>query len=226
LWDVSRRIALGEPLTGHCSYVYSVAFSPNGNTLASGSKDGTVRLWDVSQRKLIGEPLTGHSRSIDSLAFSPHRKIIASGSSDHTVRLWDVNTKKTIGEPLTCHSSYVYSVAFSPDGNTLASGSSDHTVRLWDVNPKSWLKRLCYIANRNFSQKEWHEYMGNEDHEKTCEDLPKDTLGAIELVKEAQELLKKAKKAEYAKAKEFAKEAQTKFAQAKVLDANMVFGED
>jgi WD40 repeat protein len=120
-------------LTGNQGPVNSVAFSPDGKTLASGSSDHTIRLWDVGAHRPLGLPLTGHQKLVLSVAFSPDGKTVASGSSDHTVRLWDVGTHRPLGVPLTGHQDTVMSVAFSPDGKMLASGSYDHTIRLWDV---------------------------------------------------------------------------------------------
>jgi WD40 repeat protein/energy-coupling factor transporter ATP-binding protein EcfA2/Tfp pilus assembly protein PilN len=217
LWDVATRQPLGEPLVGHSEGVSSVAFSYDGKILASGSSDDTVRLWDVATRQPLGEPLVGHSEGVSSVAFSYDGKIFASGSSDETVRLWDVATRQPLGEPLVGHSQPVNSVAFSPDGKILASGSDDKSVRLWDVNPESWVKKACAIVNRNFSHKEWEKYMGKDrPHEKTCPDLPKDTLGAIELAAEARKLLKEGK----------ITEAKPKFAQAREWDNNVVWGDE
>ena len=106
--------------------------SPDGNTLASGSSDRTVRLWDVNTGA-HQRTLTGHTAAVFSVVFSPDGNTIASGSWDNTVRLWDVNTGAH-QRTLTGHTGFVTSVAFSPDGNTIASGSWDNTVRLWDVN--------------------------------------------------------------------------------------------
>jgi hypothetical protein len=137
---------LSTPLTGHTGAVASVAFSPDGHTLASGSGDHTVQLWNVSDpaHPTLGPPLTGHSDTVGAVAFSPDGRTLASGSFDQTVRLWNVSdpAHPTLGPPLTGHTSFVFSVAFSPDGH-LASGSADRTVRLWEMNVDRAIQRIC-----------------------------------------------------------------------------------
>jgi len=109
--------------------VTSVAFSPDGNRIASGSADNTVRLWSPDG-KPIGQPLR-HDDWVTSVAFSPDGNRIATASADNTVRLWDTDGKP-IGQPLR-HDDTVLTVAFSPDGTRVASGGVDKTVRLWDA---------------------------------------------------------------------------------------------
>jgi nitrous oxidase accessory protein NosD len=118
-------------LTGHTDWVYSVAFSPDGKLLASGSRDWTIKLWDVASGSLV-RTLSGHTGAVNSVAFSPDGKLLASGSRDWTIKLWDVASGSLV-RTLTGHSESVTSVAFSPDGRLLASGSGDRTIKLWEV---------------------------------------------------------------------------------------------
>src|SRR5712675_120186 len=127
-WPVLQNI-----FHGHSRTVNSVAFSPNGSRIVSGSEDNTIRLWDAETGDPIGKPLEGHSRGVYSVAFSPDGSRIVSGSVDKTIRLWDAETGDPIDKPLEGHSSGVLSVAFSPDGCHIVSGSSDKTIRLWDA---------------------------------------------------------------------------------------------
>jgi WD40 repeat protein len=131
---VASRQLIDQPLTGHSFGVSSVAFSPDGKTLASSARDGAIILWDAASRQPIGQPLSGHSGVANSVAFSPDGKTLASGNTDGAIILWDVASRQPIGQPLTGHSGVVHSVAFSPDGKTLASGSHDRTIILWDVS--------------------------------------------------------------------------------------------
>ena len=119
--------------------VSSVAFSPDGTTLASGSSDGTVTLWDVRRRERIGT-LHGQKNQVSSVVFSPDGTTLAAASDIKTIRLWDVGRREQIGI-LSGHRSF-HSVAFSPDGTTLASGSSDGTVTLWDVRRREQIGNL------------------------------------------------------------------------------------
>jgi WD40 repeat protein len=88
IWDADTRQQIGDPLTGHTSVVSSVAFSPDGRRIVSGSWDFTVRIWDASSGTQIGAPLTGHTNFVSSVAFSPDGRRIVSGNFDKTVWLW------------------------------------------------------------------------------------------------------------------------------------------
>ncbi|KDQ11677.1 hypothetical protein BOTBODRAFT_189671 [Botryobasidium botryosum FD-172 SS1] len=115
------------------STVYSIAFSPDGLRIASGSFDEQIRIWDVATGAALLAPFRGHGDVIYSVAFSPNGSRIVSASADRTIRVWDVNTGAEVFAPLQGHGGAVLCAAFSPDGSTIVSGSSDRTIRLWDA---------------------------------------------------------------------------------------------
>ncbi len=78
-----------QTLTGHSNWVLSVAYSPDGQTLASGCEDKTIKLWNVNTGKLL-QTLTGHSHRVHSAAYSPDGQTLASGSGDNTIKIWQV----------------------------------------------------------------------------------------------------------------------------------------
>ena len=147
------RFELVRTFSGHSGYVLSVAFSPKGQLIASGSWDNTVKLWRANDGALL-KTFSGHSDGIRSVAFSPDGKLLASGSSDNTVKLWRVGDGKLM-KTFKGHSNSVLSVAFSPNGQLIASGSSDSTIKLWRAADGNLLKTLSghsdYVHSVAFS---------------------------------------------------------------------------
>ncbi|CRZ17147.1 WD40 repeat domain-containing protein [Mycolicibacterium neworleansense] len=111
--------------------VRSVAFSPDGSRIVSGSADSVVQVWDAVSGQPVGTPMR-HGDRVTSVAFSPDGSRIVSGSADNSVRVWDAVTGQSAGEPMR-HDAAVMSVAFSPAGSRIVSGGADKTVRVWDT---------------------------------------------------------------------------------------------
>ncbi|OCH91393.1 WD40 repeat-like protein [Obba rivulosa] len=127
IWDADKGTLL-KLLVGHTDDVLSTVFFPDGNHVASGARDGTIRIWDVETEECLH--VLPHSGPVNQVVVSPRGDLIASGSD--MVRLWDARNPKCLAT-FQGHSSSVTSVSFSPTGDHLISGSWDGTVRIWDI---------------------------------------------------------------------------------------------
>ncbi|KAJ5707127.1 G-protein beta WD- 40 repeats containing protein [Penicillium malachiteum] len=132
--------SLVRTIAGHSHRVCTIAFSPDGNTIASGSDDKTIKIWDATTGK-CQETLDDRSSTVQTLVFTPDGKMIASGSHNKNAVIWDCQRK------LNGHASEITALAFSPDGNMIASGSSDQTIKLWDSTTGDCLRTLCGHSN-------------------------------------------------------------------------------
>ncbi|GIV17402.1 MAG: hypothetical protein KatS3mg022_2837 [Armatimonadota bacterium] len=143
LYRVQDRVLMSV-IPAHDNRVNAVAFSPDGNLLASGSDDKTVKVWQISQSGRaysLRYTLQGHTSWINAVAFSPDGSLLASASRDGTIRLWDTRDG-TLVRTITGHSGSVTCIAFSPDGQLIASGSEDRTVGIWQTSDGSAVRTL------------------------------------------------------------------------------------
>lgn len=127
----NRPCSLLSTLSGHAWAVLTVAFSPDGQILATGSDDNTIKLWEVNTGQLIST-LVGHSWSVVAVAFTADGETLLSASCDKTVKLWRVSTAEEI-VTLSGHVDSVSAVAVSKVTQLIASGSRDKTIKLWQL---------------------------------------------------------------------------------------------
>ncbi|MCG9129427.1 PD40 domain-containing protein [Candidatus Poribacteria bacterium] len=131
VWDTSSG-ELIKKLKGHTKDINSVAFSPDGNLLASAGTDSTICLWDADTGA-YKTTLLKHRYVIQSITFSPDGNTLASGSLDGTIILWDIDSLQPRVE-ITGHTAWATEIDYSPDGRHLATGCWDRTVRIWDTS--------------------------------------------------------------------------------------------
>jgi len=140
MWDINNG-KLARSFFGHSRSVSSMAITPDGKYIVSGSWDKTIKLWNINSGEDV-RTFEGHSRSVSSIAITPDGKYIISGSADKTIKLWNINSGKDV-RTFEGHKSGVSSIAITPDGKYIVSGSYDGTIKLWEINSG---KLLCSYA--------------------------------------------------------------------------------
>lgn len=140
VWDAATG-DISCNLTGHTSFLNTVAFSSTGSLLASAGDDKTIRLWRTGTWT-SDRTLTGHTGEVNAVTFSPDGTLLASAAAEKTVRLWDTSTRAPMRE-LTLHNGGVLDVAFNPDGTLVASAGADGTVRLWETATGARVRTLA-----------------------------------------------------------------------------------
>ena len=146
LWDLEREEEV-RIFKGNGTSINSVAFSPNGNYVLTGSDDHTVKLWDLKTGKLL-KIFRGHTDVVNSAVFSPDGKYLLSAGNDNTARLWSIETGRQLRQ-FKGTSDCISSAVFSPDGNLILTGSSGwligeryNNAQLWDLKSGKELRRL------------------------------------------------------------------------------------
>ncbi|MDF5711913.1 MAG: NB-ARC domain-containing protein [Nostoc sp. S4] len=154
LWDLNlntlQSLKAGlQPfrvLHGHRNRIFSVAFSPNGEFLATGSADRTIKLWSPHTGQCL-KTLHGHASWVWAIALSPDGNLLASASYDHTIKIWDIRSGEC-WQTLEGHPGSVLAIAFSPDGRTLFSSGYEKIVKCWDIETGNCLYTWEADSNR------------------------------------------------------------------------------
>jgi len=159
IWKIDNgRASLVKQERIHSALIKTVAFSPDGTLLASGSYDKTILLWKISDSRMpvrLSEPLVGHFSFVNSLAFSPDGETLISAGDDRNLFIWDISNPERVLLPRNvskAHNAPINMIIFSPDGTQLASASDDNSVSLWDWDSdrRTLQKRLQLKGHTGF----------------------------------------------------------------------------
>ena len=125
------NLSIFPDLLGHEDSITGVTYSPDSKTIATSSKDKTIKIWHATNGSKLFD-LRGHTGVVSSVTYSPDGRAIASGSDDKTIKIWNASTGGKVAD-LRGHTDAITRITYSPDGKTIATGSNDKTVRIWDV---------------------------------------------------------------------------------------------
>jgi WD40 repeat protein len=132
LFDVATEVEINPPLTFSPSQTWSVAYSPDDSTMATGSANGTVTLWDDDAFRQIGGYMNTDATPAG-VAYSPNDTMIATANTNGTLQLWDAASHQQIGPSMIADKQKLWNAAFSPNGKLIATASDDGSARIWSV---------------------------------------------------------------------------------------------
>jgi WD40 repeat protein len=152
LWNSSGEDIRSLPAQSHSDWnrIWSLKFSPDGKTIATGNYDKTIRLLDLQGNNL--QTFSGHEEQVLDISFSPDGNILASASHDGSIKLWNIDGREL--KTIVKNANKIFGVTFHPEGKTLASAHNDGSIRLWNLEGKQLNHRLAhrnYITKVSFS---------------------------------------------------------------------------
>lgn len=171
----------GDPLESVDAPFLAVAFSPDGNRVATGTTSGVLQQWSTRTHRPVGPALEDHSGPIGGVAYSPDgTTLVATTLGFSRSRLWHADTGAAIGQELIGgRTPFTFSTfeithyqgsrpAFAADGRSVAIPAFDGTIAVWDLDPDHWLDAACDVVARDLTPEEWDQYLGDLDDRSTC----------------------------------------------------------
>jgi WD40 repeat protein len=165
LWNTRTGTKVWETDIG-TSQGTTLATSPDGRTLALGTRNGAVVLLDHSTGHLLARQL-GVPGYLLTSEFSPDGQVLAVGGGDGSVHLFEAGSLRTIGQPLLTNSAWALAT-FSTDGAQLTAIDERGRVVTWSARPNAWVTRACEVAGRDLTQAEWDTYLPGTPYQRTC----------------------------------------------------------
>jgi WD40 repeat protein len=168
LWRTTDWRLLGA-LPADTSWVWCMAFSPDGSRLAAGGVGNRqVTIWDVASHRLVGR--LPHPDFVASVAFDPAGRTLATSATDFKIRLWDLASQHQIGRPLPGNEngSGTNVSAFGPSGNHLIAVYDSGAAFVWDMDLDHWKQRACAMVGRSLTREEWTELLPDRRYQPAC----------------------------------------------------------
>jgi WD40 repeat protein len=141
--------------------VFSVAISPDGRTLATGSDIGTTQLWDMATGTTVGTEMKAADGFVIGAEFGRDGRSLLTEGSDGSTRLFDVQTQREIGNPFSGGDQTWDEASFTPDQSKIVVLFSDGIADLWPASLQSWENHACSVGRRSLTPVEWHQFVGS-----------------------------------------------------------------